>query len=237
MILLFAFINFLSSIQPKEIKSSQNDSMKIFICQVSNENQNSIAIDDQYTPPMQIQKESYFFSNEIIEDQYYWNKTYYADIAEIENNMLKQERNSLTESEVATLTTILNANLPISAHAEYLLLQQYPEMWDERLIVKVEEEYETALDSTLLFDYQLTLTPNPASGLVEASFVVPNGVTQYTLRVLDSYQNIGQLKYEVNKNEIVNAQFDTSTWGVGTYTVALIINEEVVETTHLLVLR
>lgn len=183
------------------------------------------------------QKESYFFSNETIEDQYYWNKTYFADVAEIENNMLKQERDSLTESEVATLTAILNANLPISAHAEYLLLLQYPEMWDERLIVKVEEEYTEEFDSTLLFDYQLVLTPNPASGIVEASFVVPNGVTQYTLKVLDSYQNIGQLKYQVNKNEIVSAQFDTSTWGVGTYTVALIINDEVVETTHLLVLR
>lgn len=183
------------------------------------------------------QKESYFFSNETLEDQYYWNKTYFADVAKIENNMLKQERDSLTESEVATLTTILNANLPISAHAEYLLLQQYPVIWDERLIVKVDEEYTEEFDSTLLFDYQLTLTPNPASGLVEASFVVPNSVTQYTLKVLDSYQNIGQIKYEVSKNEIVNAQFDTSTWGVGTYTVALIINDEVVETTHLLVLR
>lgn len=82
-----------------------------------------------------------------------------------------------------------------------------------------------------------TLTPNPASGMVEASFVVPAGVTQYTLKVLDSYHNIGQIKYQISKNEIISAQFDTSTWSIGTYTVALIINNDVVETTHLLVLR
>ena len=82
-----------------------------------------------------------------------------------------------------------------------------------------------------------SITPNPTSGIVESSFVVPAGVTQYTLKVLDSYQNIGQLKYQVSKNEIVSANFNTSTWGTGTYTVALFIKDEVVETTHLLVIH
>lgn len=80
-----------------------------------------------------------------------------------------------------------------------------------------------------------TLSPNPASGMVEASFVVPEGITQYTLKVLDSYQNIGQVKYEETGSSAITAHFNTSDWSIGTYTIALLINGEIVETLHLLV--
>ncbi len=120
--------------------------------------------------------------------------------------------------------------------AEILLLQSGAD-WDEHPIVKIEEEL--SMDSLEIdtFDYALSATPNPSLGKTEISFNLPNGVNEYTLKIIDTYQNIGQVKLNhTGQSDETSLIVNTSSWSTGTYSVVLNIQGELVSSLHLLVL-
>lgn len=179
---------------------------------------------------------SYFFDSWEIESKFIDNINYEREVASIEKDMVKGERDTLLPNEKIILDGIKVSDLPVASKAEVLLIQSGTD-WDEHPIIKIEEELLPDSLELDTFDYALLATPNPSLGQTEISFNLPNGVNEYILEVIDTYQNIGQVKYShTGQYDETTVTINTSNWTIGTYSVVLNIQGELVSSLHLLVL-
>lgn len=83
-----------------------------------------------------------------------------------------------------------------------------------------------------------TLTPNPASNIVEACFTLPTNAHTVKLKLIDEYNQIGMLLEEksVGSGEICKT-FNLSNYTTGTYRVVLEHSGNPVVGKHLLLLK
>lgn len=88
------------------------------------------------------------------------------------------------------------------------------------------------------FNYQLDITPNPASITINISYVLPTNVSTVTIKIIDEYNSVGselfseestdaQTDYTINVNNIPN----------GNYLVVLQVANKIITSKHLLILR
>ena len=83
-----------------------------------------------------------------------------------------------------------------------------------------------------------TLTPNPATNIVEACFTLPANAHTIKLKLIDEYNQIGMLLEEksVGSGEICKT-FNLSNYNTGTYRVVLEHSGSAVVGKHLLLLK
>lgn len=76
--------------------------------------------------------------------------------------------------------------------------------------------------NTNAFDYNLTVTPNPASQNIDVCFVLPVNVTNVKLKLIDEYNQVGLLLEERSlvAGELCK-QFNVSLYSSGTYRILL----------------
>ncbi|MEZ4979082.1 MAG: M4 family metallopeptidase [Chitinophagales bacterium] len=185
-------------------------------------------------------KPNYLFEDNQEEINYEDNKDYFGEVASIENNVLQTGRqlNALNSFEISTLQTIALSNLPISAKAEAILSFNGFDIQEPAIQKLTSQEVQNLGYSTLnSFDYALTASPNPANESVTVSYTLPDEVMDYRLELIDNYQDIGTLVYSFDGTTEESHTLTTSNLNNGTYTVALLINYEIVRSIQLLIIH
>lgn len=182
----------------------------------------------------------YFYANTVELQKNEDNKNYFATLAEIEGQLRTDNRklSELNEAEIQTLRTIKIANLPVSAKAEVLLAYNGDTLYQRTIKKLSTHTMDSLLSGTNGFNYNLTLTPNPATTQVEVCFALPNNAQNIKLSLIDEYNHVGLLLDEksVGEQEICKT-FNTTAYNNGTYRVVLEHDGAVQAGKHLLIVR
>jgi hypothetical protein len=188
---------------------------------------------------LSIYNPDYAFGSFIEEERYNNNRNYFVEIASIENNLRIENRefSELNQSEIQTLETISNEDLPISAKAKVLLAYN-GHVLQQRPIKKLSdfEMNEILYGNTNEFNYNLSLTPNPASDLVNVCFSLPAGATSIKLKLIDEYNHVGLLleTRSVGQTEICK-QLTISNYLNGVYRIVLEHDGVIATGSHLII--
>ena len=92
--------------------------------------------------------------------------------------------------------------------------------------------------TSIEFDYQLTILPNPADLTTSVLFSLPSEAQEAKLKIFDLYQNPGQQLMEIATDEYTNsAQINTSLLNTGIYVVYLEVDGIGVASEQLLVIH
>ncbi len=168
------------------------------------------------------------------------NKDHTAEILELEKNLKQSNRllNQLNTSEIADLQYIKSLDLPIATKAEAILALNGDSLPDHHIkqISFLEYAELTSVNNTN-FDYTLAASPNPASNNTNVSFTLPSDDSNYTLKLVDNYNNIGNVVYTTEVTNISSKNIDISNYTNGVYTIAIFKNDTEVASIQLLVVN
>lgn len=190
-----------------------------------------------------IYQEDYFFDNSEKEWRYQQNKDFMEYIAHLEKTMLSENKKwkDIEVSDKLALQNIVQADLPISPSAEVLLhwsgdtLVEHP---IGKLSIEFMDELANETLSSDTFNYNLTITPNPANQQAEVCFTLPENSNNIQLKLIDAYNHIGMLLQakQIQAGEICKT-FNLSAYSTGTYRVILEIAGDPVSGKHLLIYK
>ncbi|MFT4645705.1 MAG: hypothetical protein ACI8ZX_002123 [Planctomycetota bacterium] len=170
------------------------------------------------------------------------NKLYYAELEELKKTVKLSSRklNELTIAEIQNLRIIKSEGLPSSDFAEGLLIMNGDSIIEHPIRKINLDAYTNTLDSLAIdsFNYNLSISPNPASNFIEVSYLLPAGTTQATIRLIDQYNNVGQEVFAVTlTGEQSNYNINVNSIANGYYSALLEINGNVKMTKLLQIIR
>lgn len=188
-------------------------------------------------------KEDYFFENFDEEINYDENKEDFMYLEELKKEIKLENRDvtQLNTNELFDLAQIKTKNLPISATAEALLILN----GDSLIVHEIRKidlpSLNDIINSNLnidTFDYQLSVSPNPANNIIQLSYVLPFNVSEATIKIIDQYTNLGQelYAYDLLGNQ-TNYALDVNSLPNGNYLVVLQIDGFSKTSTQLMIIR
>jgi len=162
-----------------------------------------------------------FFDNQL-QTNFELNKDYTAQLLELDNTLRSsgRKRSQLTALEMADLYQIKDAQLPISIKAEALLAANGV-AFESHPIKVLSQDYLNQLNTDMVFNYQMVLNPNPASTNITINYSLPLDAATYIIKIIDNYQEIGNVKALQNINNTNSTTFNVSNYSNGVYTVVI----------------
>lgn len=233
---MFLFCTILNLLFSEMIISIQIDTSKSDLYYNASNIQIPKDIDNPFTPPIHIQKASYFFDSWEVESKYIDNINYEREVASIEKDIVKDERDTLLPNEKIILDGIKASDLPVASKAEVLLIQSGTD-WDEHPIIKIEEELLPDSLELDTFDYALLATPNPAMEWTNISLNIPNIANTANLHIANIYHLNNTLQSIPLTTGENNLQLNVNTWQPSLYAVSVQVDGVIYDTKILVVIN